>query len=164
MRSAVDFAEPVMSLASVDADLCIADNLLPLVGFRLEERGELLRRTGGRFEADRGETVLDVGLPHDFGDAVVEQIDDCRRGTSRRHDAGPELTSWPVIPCSSSVGTSGTAGERLCAATTRPRSLPSFMSGATAVTVIGTICVCPATVDCTAGTGPWNGTLRTSKP
>src|SRR5262249_20716740 len=32
-----------------------------------------------------------------------------------------KLTSWPLMPCSSSVGTSGTAGERLCAATARPR-------------------------------------------
>ena len=55
--------------------------------------------------------------------------------------------SWPLIPSSSSVGTSGSAGERFLAVIASARSLPSLTSGVAGGIAWKHIGVCPATTD-----------------
>lgn len=64
------------SRTSVDVDMRVVNDFLPLVGFGLDEGAEVLRRAHGRFEAGLREAFLDVGLRHHIGNPVVEEIDD----------------------------------------------------------------------------------------
>src|SRR6266550_4698546 len=72
--------------------------------------------------------------------------------------------SWFLIPSSSSVGTSGNAGERVAAVTASARSLPSFTSGVAGGIAWKHIGVCPATTDCIDGPPPGNGASAKSSP
>src|SRR5215831_8342216 len=68
------------------------------------------------------------------------------------------------MPSSSSVGTSGSAGERVLAVTASARSLPSFTSAVAGGIAWKQIGVCPATTDWIDGAPPANGASAKSSP
>src|SRR5262245_18251533 len=72
--------------------------------------------------------------------------------------------SWPGMPASAAVCTSGSAGTRWALSTASARSFPSLMlvmAGGSAVNAIG---VWPPMVDVMAGAAPVNGTMVRSSP
>src|SRR5213594_4618670 len=72
--------------------------------------------------------------------------------------------SWPEIPDSSMVGTSGIVAERFLANTASARRFPDLICDDTGGNARNPIGVWPATTDCTAGPAPLKGTVTRSSP
>src|SRR5215813_1354350 len=151
-------------LSSDLRDLGVRDHFLPLGDIRLYVGRKLRRRHSIRFEADRQQLVLHVGQLDDACDFRLQQIDD-RCGVPAGSST-PCIVSaaWFLIPSSSSVGTSGKAGERVAAVTASARNLPSFTSEVAGGIAWKHIGVCPATTDWIDGAPPGNGASAKSSP
>src|SRR4051812_19702950 len=78
------------SRTSLDVDMRVADDFLPLVGFGLDEAAELLRRAHCRFEAKLGKAFLNLGLRHRFGNLVMKLVDDRFWRAGRHRCPNPE--------------------------------------------------------------------------
>ena len=72
--------------------------------------------------------------------------------------------SKPLRPASSSVGTSGSADERLAVVTASARSLPALMCGSTGVMVSNDIVIWPPSRSVVSGPLPLYGMCSSSVP
>src|SRR6266513_1275159 len=96
---------------SIYLDVRRADDLGPFLRGLGEELGVVGRRSGERRAAQIGEPLLHLGIAENRIDLVVELVDDLGRRVFRGAAAvdGGRLTGT----YSATVGTSGSAGERI---------------------------------------------------
>ena len=134
-------------------DIGRPDHLGPFLGFVSDELAEVGGRAGKDRAAQIGKPRLDLGIGEGRIDLLVELVDDFGGRVLGRTDAIPPLASKPGTK-SPTVGTSGSASERVAVVTANARSLPALMCSIDAGMSMNMTCTCPPSRSVSAGAAP----------